>query len=114
MSVERDAVGRRATGEGRAMAQFGTSLGALALILALLAGLSALAKRLLPRWGIKPGSGLLPASAAAGRAPSVRLDPRRKLTLVALGGMRFAVLTGGASDVLIALPASDPAAGDAP
>jgi hypothetical protein len=96
------------------MAQFGTALGALALILALLAGLSALAKRVLPRWGIKPVLGGSPASGIAGRAPSVRLDPRRKLTLVALGGMRFAVLTGGASDVLIALPAPDAAAGDAP
>ncbi|HQT86984.1 MAG TPA: hypothetical protein PK677_00355 [Acidiphilium sp.] len=98
------------------MAQFGTSLGALGLILALLAGLSALAKRVLPRWGIGPvaAGGSAHRAVSAARAPSVRLDPRRKLTLVALGGRQFAVLTGGASDVLIALPVQpDDGVGDA-
>ena len=100
------------------MAHFSAAFGALAVILGLLAGLSALAKRVLPRWGI--GLGALAShqrkqgqTRPARVAPaSIRLDPRRRLTLVALDGMRFAVLTGGASDVLLALPEPQARAGD--
>ncbi len=102
------------------MAHFGAALAALAVILGLLAGLSALAKRVLPRWGIGLGahaghqSKQRPMHVARVPPASIRLDPRRRLTLVSLDGVRFAVLTGGASDVLLALPEPLSRGGDVP
>ena len=73
---------------------------ALAAVLLLILGLSWLAKQF-PNW--RPRG---PANAAAPiLLGSLALDARRRLHLIEVQGARAIVLTGGATDILVCLPA---------
>lgn len=81
----------------------GSAAGALLLVIALLVGLAAVARRIdLPgRFGQGPQGAV-----ASGARRSCRIDRARTLSVVELSGVRFAILSGGASDQLLILPAS--------
>jgi flagellar biogenesis protein FliO len=72
---------------------------ALCAVLLLIVGLSWLARR---------APGLLPPAPASGAGimlrGTLRLDSRRRLHLVEIGGRQALVLTGGVSDVIVCLP----------
>lgn len=89
----------------------GSATGALILVIALVFGLAAVARRFdlarrlaqgRPTQGGRgagmPGSQLL-----------CRIDRSRTVSIVELGGFRFAVLSGGVTDRLIVLPARNEA-----
>ena len=81
----------------------GSAAGALILVIALLVGLAAGARRLdLPG---RLGHGLQ-GTLPSGARRSCRIDRARTLSVVELGGVRFAILSGGASDQLLILPTS--------
>ena len=68
---------------------------------------------LVQRWLLR-GRGLMPGLArpGAGRlrlVQSLALDPRRRVVLVACDGQEFAVLTGGANDILLGRIDPEPA-----
>lgn len=76
-----------------------TMVGTLAIVLALVVGLGALARRF----------NLAEIAARRAGTPqamrlSMRIDRARTLSIVTLGGVRFALLTGGAADQMRVLP----------
>lgn len=81
----------------------GSVAGALILVIVLLLGLAAAARQFdLPRRLGQNLQGAVPSRARQ----SCRIDRARTLSVVELGGFRFAVLSGGGSDQLLILPAS--------
>ncbi|HEX7390696.1 MAG TPA: hypothetical protein VF286_11330 [Acidiphilium sp.] len=91
------------------VAMLGSAAGALSLVIALLFGLAAVARRFDLARRLAQG-GATRGGRSAGMPGSrllCRIDRTRTVSIVELGGFRFAVLSGGVSDRLIVLPARD-------